>query len=137
MTNGERMRNGYEAYNVRDFSFVDELFAEDIDWKSPGPDGELHGRVAVKQFFQRLTEQFAAHRITVEDSVESASGDRIVCFVRHRFSRVDGESGEVEAVHDWHFEDGRIVRLREVADTLAFGVVSGMLPADLLERAAV
>ncbi len=137
MGNGDKMRDAYAAYNRRDFSFVDELFVEDIDWRTPGPGGELRGRAAVKAFFGELTQQFTAHKITIEDSVESANGDRIVCFVRHLFTRPDGESGEVEAVHDWQFGDGQIVRLREIADTLAFGVVSGMLPAELLEQAAV
>jgi ketosteroid isomerase-like protein len=125
MSNLERMREGYERYNRRDFGVVDDLFDEDIDWRVPVNE-PIRGREGVRAFFQGLTEQLASHRIVVDDAVES--GDRLVCFVRHEMTTPDGKSGEVEAVHDWRFRDGRVVSLREIADTLAFAVLTGQAP---------
>jgi len=125
MSNLERMRTGYERYNRRDFDLVDDLFDADIDWRVPV--GEpIRGREGVRAFFQGLGEQLSSHEIVVDDSVES--GDRLVCFVRHQMTTPDGRAGEVEAVHDWRFRDGRVVSLHEVADTLAFAVLTGQVP---------
>lgn len=120
------MLEGYAAYNKRDFGFVDEVFAEDVEWQTPANPAPLHGRVQVKAFFGDLTSEFSAHEIELLDSVES--GNRLVCFVRHHFTRPDGVHGDVEAVHDWHFRDGKVVKMSEVADTMAFAQIAGMIP---------
>jgi ketosteroid isomerase-like protein len=128
MTNTELMRDGYAAYSRRDYSFVDELFAPDIRFAVPAEvGGEFVGRDQVKEFFNGLAQQFARHEIVLDDAVES--GDRLVCFVHHRFETQDGNAGEVEAVHDWRFRDGKIASMREVADTLAIARLSGQAPA--------
>jgi ketosteroid isomerase-like protein len=130
MSHLEEMREGYAAYSRRDYSFADTLFAEDIDWSvpdSPESSGKLHGREAVKGFFETLGEQFTAHTIALDDAVES--GDRLVCFVRHTFTRPDGVSTDVEAVHDWTWRSGQAVKMREIADTMGFAVAAGMMPA--------
>ena len=49
MSNIDRMRDGYARYSDRDFSFVDETFAEDIDWRVPVSE-PLVGRAAVLGF---------------------------------------------------------------------------------------
>jgi ketosteroid isomerase-like protein len=127
MTNTELMRDGYASYSRRDYSFVDELFAPDIRFGVPeAVGGELVGRDQVKQFFNGLAEQFARHEIVLDDAVES--GDRLVCFVHHRFETRDGTAAEVEAVHDWRFRDGQIASMHEVADTLAVARLTGQVP---------
>jgi ketosteroid isomerase-like protein len=127
------IRDGYAAYSRRDFSFVDETFAEDIDWAVAGAE-PMRGRKAVLGFFDSLGERFAGHEISIDDSVES--GERLVCFIHHTVTRHDGEQPPpVAAVHDWRFRDGRAVSLREVADTLAFAVAEGMIPADAVPQA--
>ena len=127
MSNAERMRDGYARYSRRDFSFVDEIFAEDIAWRTPGAEAGIRGRAAVLGFFQGLTEMFSAHEIVLDDAVES--GDRLVCFCRHRFTDHGGTVHEVESVMDWHFDDDQVVSMHEVADTLSFAKVAGMIPA--------
>jgi ketosteroid isomerase-like protein len=119
------MRDGYARYSNRDFSLVDDLFAEDIDWRVPVAD-PIVGREGVKQFFNGLTEQFSTHSITLDDYVED--GDRLVCFVTHRFTTPDGKGGEVEAVHDWRWRDGQAVAMKEIADTMTFAVLTGQVP---------
>lgn len=124
MSNADRLRQAYDRYSKRDFTIVDDTFAADIDWKIAGLH-ELTGREQVRGFFESLAEQFAAHTITMDDYVED--GDRLVAFVRHTFTRHDGEQGDVAAVHDWRFADGMLVSMREIADSMAFAVISGQI----------
>lgn len=129
----EQMKNGYAAYSARDFGFVDELFAADVRWNVPGPQGEITGREAVHAFFAGLTEQFASHRIEPVAALED--GARLWCRVRHVFTTKDGSVHEVAAVHMWQFAGAQVVSMDEVADTLAFGVAAGMIPAEVLAAA--
>lgn len=126
MTNTEWMREGYARYSRRDFTFADDMFAEDVQWDVPGF-GHLDGRAAVREFFDGLAGQFASHTITLVDAVEAP--DRLVCFVRHDLVRHDGGGGSVEGVHDWTIRDGRVAAMHEIADTMAFAVASGQMPA--------
>ncbi len=52
-----------------------------------------------------------------------------MCFVRHHFTRPDGAQAEFDAVHDWHFANGQVTKMNEVADTMAFAQIAGMIPA--------
>ena len=128
MSNVELLRRGYEAYNRRDFTAATEAFAEDIVWRIPDPArAVLDGRAAVLGFFEQLAGQFVKHTIALEDAVEAP--DRVVAFVTHTFTRLDGATGTVDAVHDWRLRDGQLVSMREVADTMAFAVIAGLVPA--------
>lgn len=127
MSNTELMRDGYARYSRRDFTFVDELFAPDIAWRTPGAEQGITGRDAVLGFFGELTKMFTAHEIVMNDAVES--GDRLICFCRHHFTDHAGEVHEAESVMDWRFRDGQVASMREVADTLAFARATGMVPA--------
>jgi ketosteroid isomerase-like protein len=125
LSNIDRMRDAYARFGARDYSFVDETFAPNIDWRVPVNE-PIVGREGVKQFFAGLTEMLSSHTITCDDYVED--GDRLVCFVQHHVTTVDGKSADIDAVHDWHWRDGQVVSLKEVADTLAFAIVTGQVP---------
>jgi ketosteroid isomerase-like protein len=125
MSNIDRLRDGYARYSRQDYDLVDDLFADDIAWSVPGTE-PLRGRDQVRSFFGSLGEQFASHTIVLDDAVED--GDRLVAFVTHTFTRPDGESASFRAVHDWRFSDGDAVSLDEVADTLAFAQIAGLVP---------
>lgn len=127
MSTTDLMREGYARYGRRDFGFVDEIFAPDIAWRTPGTEQGITGRAAVRAFFDGLTEMFSAHEIVMDDAVEV--GDRLICFCRHRFTDHAGAVHEVESVMDWRFANGRATSLHEVADTLAFARAAGMVPA--------
>jgi len=130
VTYAEWMREGYARYSARDFAFADDFFTPDIRWRVPGPQGEITGREAVVHFFEGLTEMFSAHRIELVDSLESE--DRLWCHVVHTLTSHDGAEHKVEAVHMWTVTDGKVSALDEVADTLAFAVAAGMVPAEAL-----
>ncbi len=73
------------------------------------PVGEpIVGREGVKQFFASLTEMLSSHTITCDDYVED--GDRLICFVQHHVTAMNGESADIDAVHDWRWRDGRSSR---------------------------
>lgn len=127
MSNAERMREGYASYSRRDFSFVDEIFAQDIAWRTPGAEQGITGRPAVLAFFEGLATMFRGHEIVMDDAVEV--GDRLICFCRHRLTDHDGAVHEVESVMDWRFSGDQVVSMHEVADTLAFAQAAGMVPA--------
>ena len=133
MSKIDRMRQGYAAYSRRDPSMADTFFTDDISWLVPGPQGPIQGRDAVKEFFAGLSELFSTHTIAVNDGLES--GDRLWCYVTHTFTRKDGSAHEVEAVHMWTAAGERFSAMHEVADTLAFGVAAGMIPAEALVAA--
>jgi ketosteroid isomerase-like protein len=135
MSHLDDIRSGYAAYSRRDFSFIDDVFAEDIEWTVAGPPEPVRGRDGVRAFFDGLVDQFAGHEITIEDAVEV--DDRLICFVRHDFRRHDGaQTPSVAAVHDWRFRGRQATSLREIADTLSFAVAAGMIPADALPQLA-
>ena len=125
MSNIDRIFDAYARYSARDYSFVDEVFAEDIDWRVPVNE-PISGCEGVKQFFNGLTEMLASHTITCDDYVED--GDRLVCFVQHHVTTHDGKSADIDAVHDWRWRDGQVASLKEVADTLTFAIATGQVP---------
>jgi ketosteroid isomerase-like protein len=127
MSHTDVLRAGYDAYNRRDFAGASHAFAEDIVWRIPDPArATISGRAAVLGFWNDLAGQFVSHTISLDDAVETQ--DRVVAFITHTFTRADGVSGAVVAVHDWQLRDGWLVSMREVADTLAFAVVAGLVP---------
>jgi ketosteroid isomerase-like protein len=127
----DTIREGYAAYSRGDHTFVDRIFAEDIEWHAPGAEDGIHGREAVKAFFVGLMETFSEHRIRLDDAVETDG--RVICFCTHSFTRGD-QTTEVRSVMDWRHRDGQMVSLDEVADTLAFAVAAGMLPAEAVSK---
>lgn len=134
MSNIDRLKGAYADYNARRLEFAERDFAADIDWHMAGtPFPHMHSRDEVRAFFDVLGAQFAGHEIVLDDAVES--GDRLVAFVTHRFTRHDGGRFEMPGVHDWTWRDGRAVRFYEVADNLAMAIGSGMIPAEALAGA--
>jgi ketosteroid isomerase-like protein len=131
MSNAAFMTSAYARYNQRDWSFIDDYMSPTIQWHLPGPQDDLQGSAAVLEFFQGIAEQFNAHRIDVVNSLEV--GDQLWCHVRHTFTSHDGAAHEIEAVHMWTMNNGKVTRLIEVADTLGFAVAAGMIPAEALQ----
>jgi len=130
MSHADWMREGYARYSARDFAFVHDYFAPDIRWHVPGPQGEIIGNEAVVHFFEGLTDMFSAHRIELIDALESE--DKLWCHVHHTLTSHDGADHKVDAVHMWTLADGKASAMNEIADTLAFGVAAGMIPAEAI-----
>jgi ketosteroid isomerase-like protein len=133
MSMTDTIRQGYADFSERDYAFMERTFDEDISWSSPGAP-PLQGREAVRAFFDGLREQFASHTITLDDAVETP--DRLICRCHHEFTREGHDPVRVDSIMDWRHRDGRMVELYEMADTLAFAVAAGMLPAEALPQRA-
>jgi ketosteroid isomerase-like protein len=126
MTYDELVRAGYADYNGGDYDATVARFTSDISWTVPVLD-PIVGRDAVKAFFNGLGEQFAAHEIVVRETIEQ--GDRLDAHVTHRFTTHDGATTEFKAVHAWTRRGDLVSKLDEVADTLAFVVMTGQVMA--------
>ena len=118
--NVQIVKDGYAAFGRGDIQGLLALFAEDIEWISPGEGlplaGTYRGRAAVGNFFGKLAEtlEFSAF----EPREFLAEGDRVLV--------VGWESGKVKATNrtievDWimafTLRNGQIATFREYTDT--------------------
>jgi ketosteroid isomerase-like protein len=126
MTYDELVRAAYADYNRRDFDATVARFTPDVRWQVP-VNPPVVGRAAVQAFFSGLAEMVAAHEIVVNEIVEQ--DDRLDAHVTHRFTTHDGRTTEFKAVHAWTRQGDLLSKLDEVADTLAFAVMTGQVPA--------
>lgn len=117
------VRRGYEAFGKGDVDALLALFAEDIEWTSPGPPelvtaGRRRGRQQVAEFFQAVNEMYDVE--SFEPTTFLADGDRVVVLGMEvaRFkptgARISGDWAHVFTV-----ENGRIVRFQEYLDASA------------------
>jgi ketosteroid isomerase-like protein len=121
--NVQIVKDGYAAFGRGDIQGLLALFAEDIEWISPGEGlplaGTYRGRAAVGNFFGKLAEtlEFSAF----EPREFLAEGDRVLV--------VGWESGKVKATNrpfegQWvmafTLRNGKVTNFREYSDTLAW-----------------
>ena len=120
--NVQIVKDGYAAFGRRDIQGLLALFAEDIEWISPGEGlplaGTYRGRAGAANFFQKLSEtvEFSAF----EPREFMAEGDRVLV--------VGWDSGRVKATNksfEGHWvmaftvRNGKVTNFREYTDTLA------------------
>ena len=145
------VRRGIEAFNRRDFSVMDELFASDV----VDHYHDLHGLEEYRQFVSMLLRVFPDFHETVEDII--AEGDR----VWFRFSATATHLGEFrgrlpgvgtrvriaptgnkirgEGVIIYRLVDGKIAEIWEISDMLdmyeKLGIIEyKKLPEDTKQR---
>jgi ketosteroid isomerase-like protein len=135
MSMTDEIREGYARYGRRDYGFMEDVFAQDIVWNTPGLESPLQGREAVRAFFGGLAQQFEAHTIALDDAVEL--DDRLICFCRHSFTPRGGEPVEVRSVMTWGVRDGQFTSLDEVADTLMFAIAAGMVDPAAIKQPSI
>jgi ketosteroid isomerase-like protein len=133
MSMTDEIREGYAAYSRRDFSFADEIFADDIAWSVPNTP-PLQGRAAVLEFFGGLGAMFESHTIRLNDAIELDG--RLICFCTHEMQRAGAEPVAFESVMDWRFRDGKFTSLHEVADSLSFAIAAGFVSPDAVPQPA-
>lgn len=126
---GKLIREGYEAWNVGDRSFVLENLAPDVVWVTPpdDPDQDVYrGHDAVKGFWDQWRANVGQLRFEVEDMAEA--GDRVLAIVKR--SGVGRQSGlEVSDVVCQVFffdEGGKCSLVREFYDRKAASAAAGM-----------
>jgi ketosteroid isomerase-like protein len=126
---GNLIREGYEAWNVGDRSFVLEHLSPDVVWVTPpnDPDHDVYrGHAAITGFWDQWRASVGQLRFEVEDMAEE--GGRVLAVVKR--SGVGRQSGlEVsDTVCQVFFfdEDGKCSLVREFYDRKAAFVAAGI-----------
>ncbi|HEY1854141.1 MAG TPA: nuclear transport factor 2 family protein [Solirubrobacterales bacterium] len=109
-----RLRLLYEAFNARDAEAVISQMATDVEWPNAWEGGRLHGRNAVRDYWQR---QWAEIDPTVEPiGFEELAGGRMAVAVRQVIRDREGSIvASQEVRHVYSFRDGLIAAM-EVED---------------------
>ncbi|MDS0300735.1 nuclear transport factor 2 family protein [Halogeometricum sp. S1BR25-6] len=120
--NADALREGYKAFNERDFEAVMELFDETIEWIEPEGSryrGTYHGPEAVGSMFERLLSDIADFAVEPDRILQA--GQTVVALGHHRGTAVKaGETLTVPFAHVWDMEDGRVTRVQHYTDTAQF-----------------
>jgi nuclear transport factor 2 (NTF2) superfamily protein len=110
MTEEERLRTLYAAFNARELDTVLAALAEDVDWPNAWEGGRLQGRAAVRDYWTR---QWAAIDGRVEPSdFEALPDGRVAVDVDQTVRDLDGALlSEGSVRHVYAFRDGLVTRM--------------------------
>lgn len=129
--NVEIVKRGYEAFGRGDIQALLDLFADDIEWTSPGPPelptaGTRRGRQQVAEFFQVIDQVFEIQQF--EPTAFVAQGDLVVALGTDTARiKATGKVVTEDWAHAFTVRGGKIVKMREYIDTSA--VVAGLTAA--------
>ena len=122
MSNADVVRDGYEAWNRRDFGAVLANIHEDVEWRFdadagaiPEADQVYYGHEGVRRFWDLWVEPWESMSIEPEELIED--GDLVVAFVR--FEAVGRGSGvrlEAQFTHIYEMDAGKTKRFAHYAD---------------------
>jgi uncharacterized protein len=107
--NEDLARRGYEAFANGDMQTLNELFADDIVWHSPGRNplsGDFKGKDQVFQLFARLAEVTGGtFRQELHDVM--ANDEHVVALAEVTAQR-EGKSFHDRSVNLFHISDGKV-----------------------------
>jgi len=118
-TNIQTIQKAFAAFSRGDLPAVLDVFADDIQWITPGNSelaGERNGKEEVKDFFRTLAEQWEF--LAFEPGEYIPGGDRVV--VLGRYEVRSRQTGRVAASHwamVWTFRHGKAIHFQEYIDT--------------------
>lgn len=117
MTDAERLRTGYAAWNRRDIDALLPLFHPEVEFRPAGifPDFEpvYRGREGVRRFCETMLEAWESFDIHVERFEQA--GDWLVADVHFRgVGRGSGAETELPFFHAWRLVDGLVVEYSAV-----------------------
>ncbi len=116
------IRKGYEAFAKGDIPTVLGLFDSGIEWNEPensiywpgAPHSgakDIAGRV-----FSRLPQDYDGFHIEIDRMVDA--GDTVLVEGRYRATaKATGKPVDAQMAHVWDLRGGKVVRLRQYADT--------------------
>ena len=131
--NLEIVKRGYEAFGRGDIQALLDLFADDIEWSSPGPPelptaGTRRGRQQVAEFFQGVDQIFEIQQF--EPKTFLAQGDLVVVLGTDTARiKATGKVVTDDWAHAFTVRDGKIVKMREYIDTSAVVAELNAAPA--------
>ena len=106
--NEDLLRRGYDAFAEGDMETLNEVFADDVAWRSAGDNplaGDYHGKQEVFGLFARLNELADSFEQEVHDVL--ANDEHGVALVKVQASRGD-RAMEQNVVHVFHLADGKV-----------------------------
>jgi ketosteroid isomerase-like protein len=107
--NEELVRKGYGAFAKGDLNTLGELFADDIQWHTPGQNqlaGDLKGKDEVFGQFAKIAE-LTGGNFSLEIHAVLADDEHAVALVVARGER-DGKKIEDRQVHVFHVKGGKV-----------------------------
>lgn len=108
--NEDLLRKGYDAFGRGDMDWLNEHFADDLVWHTPGNNplaGDLKGKEAVFELFAKQMEITGGTlRIEVHDVL--ANDEHGVALVRVTGER-DGKRLEDKQAHVFHLEGEKVI----------------------------
>jgi uncharacterized protein len=120
--NVQIVKNVYAAFGRGDMQGLLALFAEDIEWITPGEglplSGTYRGLAEVAGFFQKISEMVEISFLEPREFV--AEGDRVLVVGFDR-GRVKATNGTFEGhwLMAFTVRNGKVTNVREYIDTLA------------------
>jgi uncharacterized protein len=107
--NEDLTRRGFEAFASGDMATLNELFADDIVWRSPGRNqlaGTFRGKDEVFAQFQKVAEMTGGtFQIDLHDIL--ADDEHVVALTRSRAER-EGKMLDDNTVQVFHVKDGKV-----------------------------
>ena len=120
----ETVRGLYEAFGRGDVPAALGLMSEDIEWHEA--DGMPYGGVyhgpqqVAEKVFGPITTDVEGFAVSPQQLI--ASGDTVVAVVRYTGTgKMSGKPLDLEVVHIWDVQDGKLARFRQFIDTIRFG----------------
>jgi ketosteroid isomerase-like protein len=107
----------HDAINAYDFTSIEDMFAEDAEYHSPGMGG-LYGRKAIMTAMRAYFNEFS-DQVSTDDSIE-AVGDHMVRS-HWRLTATTKSSGRTvkrQGIETIHFTPKGLIRLVEVEDVV-------------------
>ena len=108
--NEDLVRRGYAAFGSGDMATLNDLFADDIVWHTPGRSpvsGDAVGKQEVFAFFAKLAELTGGNlRIDPHDVV--ANDEHAVALLTSHAERSDGRTLDDIAAQVFHISDGKV-----------------------------
>ena len=107
--NEDLLRRGYDAFSSGDMDTLNQLFADDIKWHSPGNNqltGDYEGKDQVFQLFGKTLELTGgSFKIELHDVL--ANDEHAVALTKVRGER-EGRTLDQNSVQVFHIEDGKV-----------------------------
>jgi len=127
--NVQVVKNGYAAFGRGDIQALLSLFAEDIEWISPGEGlplaGTYRGLAQVAGFFQKLSDTLEFSSFEPREFL--AEGDRVlVVGYSSGKAKTSNRSFENHWVMAFTVRNGKVANFREYTDTLAAARALGL-----------
>jgi ketosteroid isomerase-like protein len=121
VTDGEIIRNLYDAFAKGDVQTVLGAMDPDIEWNEA--EGFMYGGVyrgpnaILENVFMKFATEWEGFTVVADKIVDGGDGNVVGLGTYSGKYQKTGKSMSVPFAHAWEFRDGKIVRMRQYTDT--------------------